>query len=77
MGDFNADLLINSSDSQLIRSLADELSLQFIDHKATNRPSGATDPKTWIDMIFVDGNDSYYLLRIRLPLFTPVVTSLM
>lgn len=58
MGDFNADLLTNSSDSQLILSLADELSLQVIDHKATNRPLGSTELKTWIDIILVDGNDN-------------------
>ena len=69
MGDFNADLLINSSNSQLIRSLADELSLQVINHKATNRPPGAIDPKTWIDMIFFNFNDSVLSFNNKLASF--------
>ena len=85
MGDFNADILKNCSDSQLIHSLADELSLQFVDHNATNRPPGSVEPKTWIYIIFVDGNDnalyfnnkvasihtSHNLIDVEIELFMP------
>ena len=74
IGDFNADLLKSTPDSDFIRSIADELSLQVINHGATNRPpkrhrvtnSPASlnlpprviEPTTWIDLIFVDNNDN-------------------
>ena len=57
MGDFNADLLVDSADSRYIQSLAKELSLQVVEHKATHCPNGHFEPKTWIDLILVDNND--------------------
>ena len=46
MGDLNADLLINSGDRNLFYNIADELSLQVVQHNATHRPPGSTEPKT-------------------------------
>ena len=69
MGDFNADLLTNSSDSRYLNSLTKELSLQVVDHKATHRPNGAGIPITWIDAIFVDSNDTILSHINTLPRF--------
>ena len=47
MGDLNADLLVNSSDSHFVNRLTDELTLQVVQHGATHRSPGTVDPKTW------------------------------
>ena len=56
-GDFNADLLLNKSDSRYLLRLSRELSLQIVKHNATHRPHGEIETRTWIDHIYVDNND--------------------
>ena len=69
MGDFNADLLNKNTDSKFIRSLTSELSLQIINHRATHRPPGSFDMRTWIDIICVDDNDKILSYNNKIPLF--------
>ena len=55
MGDLNADLLRDGHDARLVRNLAAELSLQLVQHGPTHfKPTS----RTWIDIIFVDDNDT-------------------
>ena len=69
MGDFNADLLSNDSDTKFIRQLNCELSLQIVQHKATHRPSGHDEPKTWIDIMCVDNSDKILAFNNLVPPF--------
>ena len=69
MGDFNADLLTDTSDSRYINNLTKELSLQVVEHKSTHRPNGKNEPTTWIDAIFVDSNDNILSHTNILPRF--------
>ena len=69
MGDFNADFVTDSADTRYLQSLANELSLQIVKNGATNRPFGSKDPKTWIDLMFVDENDEIRLFKNITPRF--------
>ena len=69
MGDFNFDLMVNSSGARFIRNLADELSLQLINHGPTHRPVGSDHLRTWIDNIWVDNNDKIISLANLVPPF--------
>ena len=55
MGALNADLLCGSHDARLVRNLAAELPLQLDQHGPSHFNSASL---TWIDMIFVDDNDT-------------------
>ena len=69
MGDLNADLLVDNCKSRYIKRLFNELSLQIINHDATNRPPGLKDTKTWIDVICVDNNDIVLSYNNKVPPF--------
>ena len=73
MGDLNADLLADSTVTLLLRDLVDELLLQIVDHGTTRRPHGSSDPKTWIDIICVDNNDTVFSFNNKVP---PFITDL-
>ena len=55
MGDLNADLQRGRHDAKFVRNLASELSLQLVQHGPTHFKSKSG---TWIDVIFVDDNDT-------------------
>ena len=69
MGDFNADLLIDNSDSKFTQKLINELSLQIVKHGPTNRPPGSDIAKTWIDIMCVDANDNILSYNNTVPSF--------
>ena len=69
MGDLNADLLLDNSKSDFVKRLFNELSLQVINHEATNRPSGSKETKIWSDVIFVDNNDKVLAFNNKVPPF--------
>ena len=50
MGDFNANLLLTSSDATYLRDVTSELALKVVEHGPTHF---STTPGTWIDAIFV------------------------
>lgn len=54
MGDFNTNLLTTSLDETYLRDVTGELALKVVEHGATNF---TTMPGTWIDAVFVDGDN--------------------
>ena len=66
MGDLNADLLSYSDDAATVRRLAEELSLQIVPHGATHHTPTS---RTWIDVVFVDDNDTIRDSQCKLPPF--------
>ena len=77
MGDLNTDLLDSGSATKYVKSIFNELSLQIINHGATNHPPGFDIVRTWIDLICVDSNDSFLSFENKNPPIVPVITSLM
>ena len=69
MGDLNADLYSTNSDTIFTKKLFNELSLKVVDHKATHRPPGYNDFKTWIDVMCVDINDKILSYKNTVPPF--------
>ena len=82
LGDLNEDILNNNS--RFIKRLTDELSLQIVNHGATHRSNGSLVPKTWIDVICIDCNDTilsynnkhvpckrHNLIDVKIELFLP------
>ena len=55
MRDLNADLQRGRHDAKFVRNLASELSLLLVQHGPTHFKSKSV---TWIDVIFVDDNDT-------------------
>ena len=55
LGDLNADLQRGKHDAKVVHNLASELSLQLVQHGPTHFKSKSG---TWIDVIFVDDNDT-------------------
>ena len=69
VGDLNSDLMVNSSSSRFVQNLARELSLQLVNHGPTHRSLGSDEPKTWIDIIWVDNNDKILTFANKVPSF--------
>ena len=67
---FNADILVDSSNTSFGKDLLNELSLQVINHRATRRPNDSSICKTWIDVIFVDSNYTCSLQIFKIPRFS-------
>ena len=56
LGDLNVNLLKDGYEAQIVRNLLAELSLQVVQHGATNHHTRRS--HTWNDLILVDENDT-------------------